>query len=256
MKKGIYTYRNDISLDQLHRIIHQAGFDSVMIWWGENREEYLKCAAKYNLEISNAHLPFDDISKLWIPNSSAGDEHAQWLCEQIAVLGACEIPVAVMHLTKGPATHPYNSTGLDRIKRIVESAEKSGVKIAFENLWLTNYLDYVFDNIYSENIGFCYDIGHQHYFSPERDVLNDFKNKLLALHISDNDSEKDSHSLPYDGTVNWTAFAKTLSEISYNGVLSLEVQQERNPIYANLCAQEFIELAYERVYRFENEIIQ
>lgn len=254
MRKGIYTYRNDITIEQQHRFIKQAGFDSVMIWWGDQKDEYIKSCAKYDLEICCAHLPFEDVRKLWLPGINDGEEYSQYLCEQISEIGIKGIPVAVMHLTKGSDTYPYNIKGIDRLKRVVDVAEKSDVKIAFENLRLTRYLDYVFDHIHSNNIGFCYDSGHQHYFSPERDVLSDFKHKLLALHIADNDGNADTHSLPYDGTVNWNAFAKILAEIQYSGVLSLEVQQDRDPIYAELSAKEFFELAFERVRRFESEI--
>lgn len=183
-----------------------------------------------------------------------GDEYTLWLCEQIKECGNKGIKTVVMHLSPRMDTHPVNNCGLDRIKKIVSTAEKSNVKIAFENLRLPNYLDFVFENIKSNNIGFCYDSGHQNCFTPQRDVLNDFKDKLIALHIADNYGDADIHSLPYDGTVDFKYFAQQLASINYDGVLSLEVQQERNPIYENLKPQEFFELSFERVVKFENEI--
>lgn len=254
MKKGIFTYRNDITTAQQYEYIKAAGFDSVIVWWGEEKHQHLKLARKFGLEICNVHLPFDDIRKLWIPNNSGSDDYASWLCGQINDCKNYGIEIAVIHVSRGIDTYPPNEQGLDRLKRIVENAEKAKVIIAFENLRLLDYLDYTFDHIQSDYIGFCYDSGHQNCFSPERDVLDDYKDKLIALHIADNDGNDDIHSLPYDGTVDWMAFAKKLAEIKYTGVLSLEIQQDRNPIYEKLFPREFFELSFERAKKFEDEI--
>ena len=255
MKKGIFTYRNDITLEQQHQLIKQAGFDSIMIWWGEQKDEYLSLSNKYNLEICNAHLPFEDIRKLWTPDNNDSDEYAQWLCKQIVELGNCGVNIAVMHLSRGIDTYPCNDKGLDRLKRIVETAEKSKVKIGFENLRLIGYLDYIFENIQSDNIGFCYDSGHHNCMCPERDLLSNFGDKLIALHLDDNMGDSDIHMLPYDGTADWEKVTDKLATLNYDSVISLEVQQDRHKMYAEMEPYEFLCTAFERASKIETELL-
>ena len=254
MKKGIFTYRNDITLEEQYQLIKQAGFNSVMIWWGEQKDDYISLSNKYNLEICNAHLPFEDIRKLWIPDNY-GDDYALWLCKQIESLGNSGINTAVLHVSRGTDTYPCNEKGLGRIKRIVETAEKSKVKIAFENLRIIGYLDYIFKNIQSDNIGFCYDSGHHNYMSPERDLLTDFGDKLIALHLNDNMGDSDIHMLPYDGTTNWQEVTNKLISLRYDGVISLEVQQDRHIMYSNMEPSEFFRTAFERALEIEKTLL-
>jgi sugar phosphate isomerase/epimerase len=57
--------------------------------------------------------------------------------------------------------------------------------------------------------------------------------------------------LPFDETTNWDRIIKTLNGIKYNGVLSLEVQQERHEKYYGLSPENYLELAFERAERIE-----
>lgn len=255
MKKGIFTYRNDITLDEQYKLIKKAGFDSVMIWWGEEKDDYINLSNKYNIEICNAHLPFEDIRKLWVPDTG-GDDYAMWLCKQVESLGNSGIKIAVMHTSRGTDTYPCNVKGLERIKRIVETAEKSNVKIAFENLRVINYLDYIFENIKSDNICFCYDSGHHNYMSPERDLLAGFGDKLIALHLNDNMGDSDDHMLPYDGTSDWEQITDMLVSLRYDGVISLEVQQDRHVKYSNMEPYEFFCAAFEKASKIEMELLR
>jgi len=53
--------------------------------------------------------------------------------------------------------------------------------------------------------------------------LDKFKNRLLSIHIHDNDGEKDLHQIPFTGTVDWKRLSKLLSKSSYKKCVSLEV---------------------------------
>jgi hypothetical protein len=61
----------------------------------------------------------------------------------------------VVHLPS--EDYPYNTLGLDRIKRIAEKAEQLDVNVAFENLRNLANLAYVLEQVDSFRIGFCYD---------------------------------------------------------------------------------------------------
>ncbi len=262
MQKGIFVFYGYLMpMKKRFELIKKAGFDSVMIWWGDgtgafegDKFTYRPLAEKYDLSICNAHLPFDDCNNLWL-DTSVGDEYADIICKQITECGKFQIPTVVMHLTRGFTPPPYNKAGLERLKKIVDVAESHNVNLALENLRFIEYIDFVFQNINSSNMGFCFDSGHDNYFTHDMDVLNKYKQHLFALHLNDNMGDADIHMLPFDGTSNWDRIIKTLKEIKYNGILSLEVQQDRHVKYHGLSPENYLAMAFERAVRIEQGLM-
>ncbi|MHB8962234.1 MAG: sugar phosphate isomerase/epimerase family protein, partial [Saccharofermentanales bacterium] len=195
-------------------------------------------------------IPFDEINVIWNEDAS-GDAYVDMLCTLVRKCGEYCIPTAVLHVSRGTATPPYNETGLARIQKIICVAEQCNVNIAFENLRYIHYLDYVFSNLSSEKLKFCYDSGHHNYMSPERNLLADFGDKLVALHLDDNMGDSDIHMLPFDGTADWNQIIDNLAKTAYDGVISLEVQQDRHEMYKDLPPDEYLDMAFDRALRFE-----
>ena len=116
---------------------------------------------------------------------------------------------------------------------LLVEAEKAGVRICLENmpfvgqglarpketLALVRALD-------SRYCGVCLDTGHAAIFgiSPADAVRAIGKEHLLALHIHDNDGNRDLHLLPGEGVIDWEAFSSALHEIGFSGVFSLETE--------------------------------
>ena len=50
-----------------------------------------------------------------------------------------------------------------------------------------------------------------------------FKDRLLVLHLNDNDGSGDQHKLMFSATVDWTRMAQILATSSYNKPLGMEV---------------------------------
>ena len=51
-------------------------------------------------------------------------------------------------------------------------------------------------------------------------VLGD---RVVALHVHDNDGLEDRHVAPYMGILDWERFIKGLKEIKYKGAMTLEI---------------------------------
>lgn len=255
MRKGIFTYFGyELPMKKRFELIKEAGFDSVMVWWGNsNDEELVSLASEYSLYICSAHLPFDEINRIWSTDNS-GDEYAAMLCSLVKKCGELSIPTAVLHVSRSVETPPYNETGLGRISRILCVAEQYNVNIAFENLRHVQYLEYIFSRISSDKMKFCYDSGHHHCHIPERDLLGDFGDKLVTLHLDDNMGDSDIHMLPYDGTADWDKITDKLTSLHYDGVISLEVLQDRHEKYAKMEPSEFLNAAFERALRIETDL--
>ena len=69
-----------------------------------------------------------------------------------------------MHVSKTEENPVLTETGLNRWKKIINHAEKIGMTIALENTVWPNVLEYIFDNIQSDNLKICYDSGHDYTF--------------------------------------------------------------------------------------------
>jgi len=250
----LYDYFGfELPYAERYRLIRAAGFSGIGVWWGGDRRrsdyrDYPRLARREGLFVECAHTPFEDINNLWLDNQDGADL-TEGLLRCVTDCSEYEIPTMIMHLSSGQEPPPYNTLGLDRVKRIVEAAEKHGVNVALENLRKNAYLNYVFSQIDSPRLCFCFDSGHQHCRTPGDDVLAKFGNKLTALHLHDNDGsssgahEDDQHRLPFDGTIDWNATMRKVAATGYTGPVSLEVI---NRDYGNLTAEEFLRRAFER----------
>ena len=71
-----------------------------------------------------------------------------------------DIPIMVMHISKGYEISKPNENGLGSIEMLVNEAEKVNVKIVIENTRDNNLLEFLMTKIKSDNLGICYDTSH------------------------------------------------------------------------------------------------
>lgn len=239
-----------IEINERFRMIKQAGFDGVLLWWGDEnidtdgeKEKQPELALENGLFIENVHLPFSGINDLWLDNIN-GDEYEMRIVSGIKQCTNFKIPTVVMHLTRGYNPPPICKIGLDRIRKMVDIAENLNVNIALENLRKPEYMDYIFKELPSSKLGFCYDSGHNNCFTPQRDFLQQYGDKLFALHLHDNDGIDDLHMIPFDGNINWNKIKDQIDNTYYNGAISLEVEHGRHEKYKSLSAEEFLRKAF------------
>lgn len=239
-----------IDITERFRLIKQAGFDGVLLWWGDEnidtdgaKERQPELALKNGLFIENIHLPFNGINDLWLDNIN-GNEYEKLIISNIEDCANFQIPTVVMHLTKGNNPPPFSEIGLNRIRNIVDIAENLNVCVALENLRKPNYMDCILQEISSPKLGFCYDSGHNNCFTPKRDFLKQYGDRLFALHLHDNDGIDDLHMIPFDGNIEWNKIKNQIDTLCYNGAISLEVEQGKQDKYKNMSAEEFLRTAF------------
>ena len=240
-----------------YRLIRQAGFDGVLLWWDEVKHPDYKLrpalARKEGLWVENAHMPFDNANNLWLDNA-AGDDYAAQMLRWVDECACFEIPVMVLHLALGWAPPPVNDKGMARLKRMVEHAENRGVRVALENLDTLGHLHHALDNIHSDALGFCFDAGHQNCRTPNDDLLPRHGNRLIALHLHDNDGfvtgagPEDQHRLPFDGTINWPETMKKIKAAGYAGAIAQEALPTGHDDLLDK-PEKFLELAHDRAAR-------
>ena len=189
-------------------------------------------AEKHGLEISQVHGP-------WPTDDTTAEGRAEgWRCMHRAVY-ACHL-LGAKHLVIHPQM-PFGWDGgededaaeqmtVDLLCELVPDCETYGVTVCLENMPFKkqrisamNYIVRAVEKVGSPLVGICLDTGHCHYLKD--DIAENIRLAapyLKVLHIHDNRQEADSHLLPLQGSLDWTAFARALAESGFDGSLSLE----------------------------------
>jgi sugar phosphate isomerase/epimerase len=235
------------------RLIKDAGFSGIVgLLWQDDYDKDYKSFPEYadnaGLYIENIHSPWWGYNDLWLDNK-VGQDFTEKIVELVKICSFYKIPTLVMHpehknkneYIELPVTF---NIGLERLNTIVDAAERFNVNIAMENMCRPEYLEVIFNNIHSKRLGFCFDSGHWNVFMPEIDLLTLYGDRLMALHLHDNDGNEDWHALPCSGNIDWKYIADKLKDLNYNGAIALEVG---NKTFENIKEpSEFLKLAFER----------
>jgi len=241
-----YGLGYDVSFEERYKLIKNAGFECVMLWWsdkfgrGDGYQKDVEYARNAGLSIDNIHAPVHEQNFLSLDNLD-GESVLQNYLQCVKDCFEYNIPTMVVHLPDDQ--YPINDLGLKRLGIIIGEAEKYDIKIAFENLNNIQNLAYVLNSFRSENVGFCYDCCHHVNYAPNVDLIAQYGNRLMALHLHDNGGKHNQHQLPLDGNIDWTIIMKNIYLSGYKGATTLEPM---NWDYEALTIQEFLDLAYQK----------
>ena len=249
----------DLPAEEKYRLIKDAGFNAVNIYWGdEDKHEQVKAAKEHGLIVDNIHSQNDNANAIW-QDDSEGEERYGVLISCVEDCALHGISTVIIHLTGFPPYPPVTELGLKRIEELVYLAEQKNVKLAFENLWTFEHLDALFEKFPSPNVGFCYDIGHEN-LNLHQDCLEAYGDRLFALHINDNFADGyDAHVLPFDGTINWDEKMRLLKKCKNVDFFTLEIyklesgKHDKSCIYKDIPAEAFLKAAYRKAVALLNE---
>ena len=118
---------------------------------------------------------------------------------------------------------------------LLERAEKYGVNILVENFnkmhyddifWIDNAADLLcmIERVNHPLFHAVWDVGHANLQQmPQDEQLRLLGSHVRALHIQDNMGDKDTHLVPFLGTLNLDSVMNGLADIGYNGYFTFEV---------------------------------
>lgn len=227
--------------------IKSAGFDGVILLWADyfdkDYKDFPKYADRAGLFVENTHAPYIKANSIW-QDTAEGQDYVDHIINCIIDCNTYRIPTLVVHPINGNEPLPTTDIGIERFKRIIDRAEKYSINLAIENQGNADYIGYVFDRLKSDKLKFCFDSGHERYYSPHIDLLDLYGDKLVALHLHDNNGSEDTHELPFTGAVDWCRITNRLKSINYKGAVALETLNKgfdkiENPV-------EFLKIALER----------
>lgn len=274
-QKLCLSLNGDFGISDVEQVLlfKKTGFEAFTGHWcvGEDERvaECAKVAKNEGMIFQSFHAPWSHTADMWDENEREDAEqgvkdfkHFLELCAKL------EIPIMVSHVYVG-FDEPCVPTqfGLENYGRVIEYAEKLGVKIAFENTegeeGLNAILTTHHDNKY---VGFCWDSGHEMCYNGSKDLLALYGDKLIATHINDNLGVKDFngktfwhddlHLLPFDGIADWNYNAQRIVKTGFNDILTFELNNKSKPYrhendkYFKLPVEEYVAEAYARACRF------
>lgn len=257
------------STEETIPVIAEVGFDGVFTGWKPGViASFAGLIEKCGLIYQSVHAPFTKMHHLWEDesNGGAGDQATEELISCVRECGENRVPIVVVHPIIGMERHTPNALGISRFARVVEEGEKSGVKVAFENVEGIEYLKMIIAELGSNPaIGYCWDTGHEMCYNGRMDVPALFGDKLICTHLNDNMGQTDpavitwlddSHMLPFDGTADWEGIAARLNRVNFAGPLTFELTTGNKPgrnthdIYNDLDLKGFYAESFRRAEKF------
>lgn len=166
------------------------------------------------------------------------------------------IRAAVLH----PSCRQENFTPEQRFARCAEvlrhltsQLEGTDMSIALENaggvLLSADKLLGLIDAVGSSHLGICLDTGH---LNRDRNIVNCTQgefirlagDRLIALHINDNDASRDQHLMPFGmGNVDFKDVMRALRDIGYRGLFNLEIPGERRaPLHLRRAKLDYLKI--------------
>lgn len=139
--------------------------------------------------------------------------------------------VVVVHT---PPMIPANRGAWSQLRKSLTELEDycttRSVRIAVENRKNDRFVGMleIFSEFGPEFLGLCYDSGHGNIGGMGLRHLDSCKERLISLHLHDNDGKTDQHRPVFSGTVDWKELAGIVAESPYDEFLTFETEMRRS----------------------------
>lgn len=205
-------------------------------------EQIRKWLADYRLRVLDLHASVGPEKNWASPREYqrlAGVELVKNRLEMTARLGA---DVAIMHIPEQP--------GCEHLRRSLGELEGSarclGVRLGLEN-GSFEAIGQVLAEHSPDYLGLCDDAGHGNLIAQGLDQLEAHRDRLISVHLHDNDGSSDQHNLLFSGTVDWGRLARIMAASAYSKCVSMEVSMRSAGIKDEAA---FLARAFETGMRF------
>lgn len=258
MKKAVNIY---ISLnDTFEKLdaIKKAGYDGVMLTnyvkpESADIQTQINYCKKIGLEISMVHCRYNGkiLKELWEAHSEVGDEIVNDLINQVNTINGFGIKNFVIHAI-GDDEAENTIYGLKRIEKLLAVCEKYKINLCIENLFSDSQIKYIFDNIKSPYLKFCYDSGHENFLTPNANLAVKHSSVLATTHLHDNHGKTDEHLILGLGTIDQDKLAKALAKANLE-FLTAEIKF-RGQVLTHEELLQKLKLNLEALNKLENKI--
>lgn len=265
-----------IKTPEVVKLVAKIGFDAISPVWepGVDLQGIVDAACEEKLVISSLHAPVENTEQMWSTDAETAKAALNVLLVALEDCERFKIPVMVVHVWKGFEEVPGPTVeGLENFGRLVSRAKAGGIRIAFENTEGEELLFAIMDYFKDEdNVGFCWDSGHEMCYNHSEDLLAKFGDRLIMTHLNDNLGIKDLggrifwhddlHLLPYDGIADWDYNVERLKKARKLDVLNFELKiaskpgRHENDCYEQMSLEQYFTEAYKRACKIACRYVQ
>ncbi|MBN2308426.1 MAG: sugar phosphate isomerase/epimerase [Candidatus Hydrogenedentes bacterium] len=222
--------------------IADAGFTHVH-WCHQWNTDFMYCDAeiaqiaawmrKLGLALTDLHAS-DGKEKRWVsPREYERVAGVELVKNRIAMTARLGADVIIMHTGKEPEEDEPRERFWTQLRRSLDELEPfardHGVRIAVENGQF-GVIRRLLDAYGPDFLGLCYDCGHGNLDPDGLDQAEALKDRLISVHLHDNDGTGDQHRLLFTGTVDWARLASLLATSAYEKCVSMEVSMKNSDI--------------------------
>ena len=196
-------------------------------------EEYRNFLEENGLQIEQIHCIFGGDYDFSIPDENKRAVIVESTKSALIKLGKVKVKNFVIHcsgIINENEKKERIKIFIDSLSRILPVAEKTGIKIAIENvsssqnvIGTAEEIMEILEKFNSPCLGVCFDTGHANLTGRFKEEFLILKDKIFTFHIHDNDGKRDLHLPPVMGTIDWKWFVKELKKSNYSGQLPLEI---------------------------------
>ncbi len=234
MQIGVMTYVNCkyATIEEQIKAMSEVGINRTFInACCPNLEKTMQTFKKYGVACENFHseiftmvngkrVTVDALSH----EGEEGNEMLKTLLKNVLDCENCDVNLLVVHTSFENSSKANTSCLVKRITELYDFARQHNVTIAFENIAYFDNLKFVLDAL--PDAKFCWDTGHQYAYGDKKAVMPDFSDRLITLHVHDNNLEYDNHFIPFDGKIDFNLVAKTLADANFKGTILLEIMYD------------------------------
>jgi len=199
----------------------------------KNRVKLLKETAKsYDFEYT-VHAPFADIN-IASPSPTMLNASLKRLTKSLYYTHTLDAKLWIFHPGARTGISSFYpgaewTQNTQSIQELYAEAEQFGVQIAIENLpakyWFLMSSPEDFHKFYKETglpIGIVLDVGHSNLENHTYSFFDKLADKIVHIHVSDNNGVNDDHFGIGYGTIDYNIVAKTLKKTGYNQRVIIE----------------------------------
>lgn len=255
-----------IPTKEVVHLLKKTGFAAISPVWNPDADMagIVETAREIGLFVQSLHGPYRKCTGFWSNDEVLIKEAMDEVMPALECCRDLSIPVMVIHQWIG-FDYVFGETkyGFKNYEKLVRKAEEYGVKIAFENTEGIEYLRALMAHFSgNKNVGFCFDSGHELAYNAREDILGEFADRMIMMHLNDNmgisdpngktRSWDDLHLLPFDGILDWEKAMRRLkkaNELPYlNFELKLKSKKDRheNDKYREMLLEDYFREAYKR----------
>ena len=237
-----------------HQLVENEAYivESEPLFFLNNENDKIASAAEVFKEkgicIRSIHAPFGSGCNLSNPDDEERGNAIQKTRDLLYKAVSADVEVIIIHPGIGGTADAkeqdrLNLLSYDSISQLMDAAAETGVAMALENMLpdhpgceIRHILETV-GKINSPLLGICFDSGHAHVCGNMTESMEAFGQRMIGIHMQDNDGTKDMHLQPPYGTTDWPAFVETLKKIDYNRPITIETRPWTGSSYKQMLKE-------------------